>query len=142
MALAMISSETKCITCQANGTITAGDFVKAVANDDSVTSSGVSSFTGNEIKVERCDASGDEKYCIGIAGTAGSATNLIPVYTEGIFIVRAGEAIEAGEALQKADSSDYLEVEDIDAGEEHYQIGRALTSASAADAYIVMLLRS
>ena len=137
------------ITCYANGTITAGDFVKAIANDDSVTSSGLSSWAGNEIKVERCDAAGDEESCIGIAGDDASSGDLITVYNEGIFIVRAGEAIVAGTHIKKADSTDYLEVEEVDnAADTYYNagsggkpIGTALTSSSAADAYLIILLR-
>ena len=142
MAYNLISLETNGITCYANGTITAGDFVKAVANNDSVTSSGVSSFDGSaDIKIERADASGDEETVIGIAANAASSAGKVDVKTAGLFIVRAGEAIAAGKSLQKADSTDYLEVEVIDDGEEEFQIGKALTSASAADKYIVMLLR-
>lgn len=132
-------------TCYANGTITAGDFVKAVANNDSVTSSGASSFAGNEIKVERADASGDEYAVIGIAAEAATTGDLITVYHAGNFIVRAGEAVAAGYRVKKADSTDYLEVEVVDASTDTYgtggrPIGTALTSASTADAYIVMRL--
>ena len=140
---ALISKEVNPITCYANAGITVGDFVKAVANDDSVTSSGISSFAGNEIKVESADANTDYKTIIGIAGdSATAAGDRLPVYTEGIFIVRASEAIAAGASVQVAEqTSEEQQVESLDSSEADHKIGKALTSASAADAYIVMLLR-
>ena len=144
MALVLISPNTSVITgCVKSGeTVTAGNFVKADASsNDVVTSAGLSSYAATDIEISEADAATDYPYVIGIAGTDGSAGDCIPVYTEGIFIVRAGEAITAGAKLQKAESTDAAEVEALDSTYAEHEIGRALTGASAADKYIIMLLR-
>ena len=142
MALAHLQNDVETITCYCNAAVTAGDFVKVVANDDSVTSSGVSSFAGNEIKIEAADANTDYAYVIGIAGEDGSSTDLIKVHTEGLFIIKTSEAITAGVSVQVAEqNSEEDMVEALDSGEADHKVGKALTSASATDKYIVMLLR-
>lgn len=145
MALMQINLDPDAITCKANGTITAGDFVKTVSSDDVVTSSGISSFIPDDLLIERADASGDEGMVIGIAAEDASKGDFPAVYTQGLFIVRAGEGITAGYRVKKAASTDYLEIEEVNAATDTYSavhpIGIALTGASEADKYVVILLR-
>ena len=142
--LCMISAETSVITAKVatSETVTAGEFVKAETSSDVVDgSTGLSTYAGADILTSPCDANTDYPYTIGIVGCDGVATDLVPVYTEGLFIVRTEAAVTAGNALQKAESTDPAEVKALDSTYAEHMIGKALTTASAADKYIVMLLR-
>jgi len=126
-------------TAYADEAIDSGDLVKASGSDDVVTSDG--GYTTSDIHVSMCDASGDDQYCVGIAlEDASAAGDYITVSTEGLYIMRTSEGITPGEGVC-ANESDPQEVDMLDSGEEHFKIGTALTGASAADKYIIVLLR-
>lgn len=126
----------------ANATIDAGAFVKAVSSNDVVDTS-TSYYSASDIKVEEADdASGDYALVVGLAGNDVSTTgDWVQVYTRGVFIVRAGDAITAGSSVQVAEATDEYEIIALDSTYGEHKIGRALTAASAADAYVVLLLR-
>jgi len=123
-------------------------FVKTEASDDVCTSSAsagsLADFTPADILVSECDASGDENLCIGIAAYDASAGAPVTVYTQGLFMVRAGAGVTAGHLVQNVDGADPYEVADItdinNNAEEEEVIGRALTGTSAADKYLILLL--
>jgi len=142
MALMQINVDPDAITAYANESIDAGAFVKIVSDNDAVTSAGVSSYAADDIKVGVCDGATDYQTVIGIAAEDASSGEYLTVYTRGLFIVRAGEAITAGNAVQKAETTDAYEVENLDlaTGEAQYKVGRALTGASDADKYLIILL--
>jgi hypothetical protein len=139
----LVSAQTNVITGYVKTTaVTVGEFVVAEASDDSVdASTGISTYKASDIVVGPCDANTEYPYVIGIAGETGAVGGYIPVYTEGLFIVRTSAAVTAGAALQKAENTDAAEVCALDSTYAEHLIGKALTSASAADKYIVMLLR-
>ena len=142
MTLNMISAEAGCFTAYANAAIDAGAFVKSVSSNDVVTSSGLSTYVTEDIKVEEADdASTDYTIVIGLAGADAAAAAYLPVYTQGLFIVRAGEAVAVGGCVQVAEDTDEYEVDALDSTYGEHKIGRALTGASAADAYLIILLR-
>jgi len=141
MTLNLIQTKTNPITAYANGIIDKGAFVKSVSGDDVVTAA-MSSFAWSDIKVEEADdTSTDYKLVIGIAGNDASAAGVpIAVYTEGLFIVRASDAITVGNRVQMAESTDEYEVAALTTTRDN-KIGVALTGASATDAYLIILLR-
>ncbi len=129
-------------TAKATAAIVAGDLVKGVANDDSVGATGIASFKGDEIVVDVADANTDYQTIVGIAGADAAADALLPVWTEGIFIVQAAEAIAAGESIQHTEEASHeQQFAPLDSGEGDHKIGKALTSASTADTYFVALIR-
>jgi len=128
----------------ANTAVTAGAFVKAVSSND-VVSSSLSGYSADDIKVEDADdGSSDYITVVGIAGHAAAAGTYVSVYTKGLFIVRAGEGgglATAGGAIQVAEDTNQYEVDALDTTLSEHKIGRALTAASAADKYLIILLR-
>ena len=143
MALNLINVQGESFTAKADEAIAAGDFVKSTSSNDVVTSSGLSSYVADDVKVSKADASGDENLLVGIAADTIASGAFGTIYTEGLFIVRAGEAIATGSTIQKAESTDQLEVEVLDVATNGGQdrCGKALTGASAADQYLVILFR-
>lgn len=143
MALNLVNVEVESFTAKADEAISAGDFVKSTSSNDVVTSDGLSSLAADEIKVSKADASGDENLLVGIAADTIASGALGTIYTQGLFIVRSGEAVATGSTIQKAESTDQLEIEVLDAATDGGQnrIGKALTGSSAADKYQVIMLR-
>lgn len=128
-------------TAYADEALDSGDLVKSTSSEDVVTVSGVSSYATSDIHVSMCDAAGDDEICIGISlEDASAAGDYIPVATEGMYIMRSGEAIGTGKAVcpSEADPQEVMLVND---GEEEFKIGKALTGASAVNKYLIVLLR-
>ncbi len=141
MTIRQLSITAATIFGRANETLTAGDFVRPVSGDtDVVGSGGVSTFVWDDLDFERCDSGNDYPYCVGIVAEAASEEDLVTVFTEGLFIVRSGEAITPGSAIQKAESTDYAEVEGLDSTYAEHRIGRAISGTSDADKYLIIKL--
>ena len=129
------------LTAYADEAIDSGDLVKSTSSEDVVTTAGVSSYATADIHVSMVNAAGDDEICIGIAlEDASAAADYITVSTEGLYIMRAGGAIGTGKAVAptEADPQEVVVVADT---EEEFKIGKALTGASAADTYLIVLLR-
>jgi len=139
--LLLVADETSSYTAKASGAIDAGAFVRLGGASADVVSAATSSLKFGDIMISEAAINGDMSYIGGLSATAAATGEPVKVYTEGLFIVRAGEAIIAGQRLQKSESTDDFEVYALDTTVAEDAIGRALTAASAADQYIVMLLR-
>ena len=125
----------------ADEAITAGDLVKSTSSEDVVDDAGKSTYSESDIHVSMVDAAGDDELCVGIAlEDASAAGDYISVNTEGLYIMRSGEAIATGKAVAPSEA-DPQEVDLIDDGEEEFKIGKALTGASAENKYLIVLLR-
>ncbi|HEU04800.1 MAG TPA: DUF2190 family protein [Nitrosopumilus sp.] len=143
MALAQITDVGRTINAFAIETISAGMFVKGSANDDSVTSSGVASYAGDEIKVAKMDAAADDEFVVGIAMEDALSGEALTVVTEGLYVLPAQDAITAGNSISPSNDDDAFanSVTVTGDGEEEFKIGRALTSASASGTFIIAHLR-
>ena len=129
------------LTAYADEAIDSGDLVKASnATDDVVTSAGVSSYATSDIHVSMCNAAGDNLLCVGIAlEDASAAADYITVATDGLYIMRASAAIAEGVSVAFANSTDPQEI--VTTTTALTGIGKSLTGASAADTYLIVLLR-
>jgi len=141
--LFMLNLDGSALTCLANDTIEAGEFVRPLSTmTDKVTSAGVSSFVPADLTVEVCDAATDYPYVIGIAAEGATTGEYFTVYTEGLFIVQSSETITPGRAVQfteTATEEDHVDMID-DAAYAGDEIGRALTGASADAKYLLIKL--
>ena len=131
--------------------ISAGWFVRTSqgtsAEADVVTSMGISSLDKGDIKIQSIETTAAI-----MSSTIGIALEDIPsgsygtFATEGIFIVKTGEAIEGGAPITALESAANASSKNVvmfcTPGEimSGAQIGRALTSASAAGKFIVAKL--
>ena len=142
MTLHLVQENIGQITCRANDTISAGEFVLPLStNTDVVTSAGMSSFAVSDLTVEAADATANHAYVIGIAAEDATSGEYFTVYTEGIFIMKANETVVPGAAVQKSETdAEDDQIDALDAGAGQHRIGVALTGASAADAYCVVKL--
>ena len=141
MTLNMLNISADAFTAIAGESLDAGAFVKSTSSNDVVTSSGASSFAASDIQVMLCnDASSDYISVVGIAGNDCASGEYVTVFTRGLFIVRSGEAVATGYAVQVAEDTDEYEVDAFDATAGEHLIGKALTGASAADKYLVIIL--
>ena len=140
--LLLVSDEASSFTAKASGaSVSGGAFVYCVSGE-TIGSADLSAYKFGDILVENADdASDDYKTVVGIAANDAATNGAVKVYTEGLFIVRAGEGITPGARLTLAEDTDQWEVDVCDNDDERYQIGKSLTACNAADDYIVMLLR-
>jgi len=137
--LYVIHPPTRTFTGTAKETITVGDFVKATDNDDAVAAT--SGYAPDDIYLYKCNASGDDQLCVGIALTAASTGGYLGVAMNGVFVVKSGGDIGAGIACQQDDSGNSpAGVKATVDTEEEYTIGKTLTSASADGKYMVFAL--
>lgn len=125
-------------------TINAGELVAAYNNQDAVTSK--ANLADNDLQVQTMNTL-LEHTCVGIAletmtTAAAPATAYGAISTKGLFILRAGALSTAGWHITPMGGVDAAEVRTL--YEIHtsasWVIGRALTGATAADAYIVAIL--
>ena len=121
-------------------TINAGELVAAYNNQDAVTSK--ANLADNDLQVQNMDTLLCYE-CVGIAletmtTAATPATAYGAISTRGIYILRAGLLSTAGIHIAPRGGPDPAEVVTSDTAS--WWIGRALTGASAADAYIVAIL--
>ncbi len=129
------------ITAQATSHIDAGDLVLAIGQtDDVVTSSGKSSLADSDIHVDARLTSALETACIGIALTDAETNEYLSVAMNGLYIMKAEEAIVAGESIWSSNKTP----QSLAAGATSCitKIGKALTSASASNKYIVVALHA
>lgn len=129
--------------------ISAGWFVRASAGTtaDTVTSEGVASLGKGDITISSVETTGAiMSSTIGIALEDIASGSYGTFATEGLFIVRTGEAIEGGAPITALESAAHASSKNVvmkcDAGVlmSFGQIGRAITSASAAGKFIVAKL--
>ena len=125
-------------------TINAGELVAAYNNQDAVTSK--ANLADTDLQIQTMNTL-TEMFCVGIAlETIGTATvTTQPPYgavsTRGLYILRAGALSTAGVAITPIGGVDPAEVRTVYAyTSASWIIGRALTGASAADAYMVCIL--
>lgn len=138
----MLNLDASAITCLANDTIEAGEFVLPLTTmTDRVTSAGISSFTPDDLTVEVADNAANYPYVIGIAAEGATSGEYFTVYTDGLFIVEASETIVPGSAVQFTEtSSEETHVDAFDAGAGEHRIGKALTGASADGTWLLIKL--
>lgn len=137
--LHMVHPPSRVFTGVSQGTITAGMFVKGIDNDDAV--SAESGYAPVDIKVDVCDAAGDDELCLGIALTDAASGVYVGVAMDGVFVVKSSGDLGAGIALQQDDSgSSPASVKAVGDGEEEYKIAKSLTSASDDAKYMVIAL--
>jgi len=151
MTITIITPEPTVISAyvKASETVAAGDFVKADASSSNVVdSTGMSMYATADIQVSACDAATDYQVVIGLAAADSTGSTYIPVYTEGIFILKATAAITAGYKIQVSETASQPQqvenvgnVGDTGAYNAEHCVGIALTGTSAADKYIVALIR-
>jgi len=115
-------------------TITAGDFVKTVGTE--ITETGT---IMDKLLVSPADASGDEALIVGVALKGGTAGDIIPIATQGIFRMIANAAITAGYMLSQTANAASMKVTHAVAGDR--QIGIALTTCNAQNDYVLVKLQ-
>lgn len=123
-------------------TINAGELVAAYNNTDAVTSK--ANLADNDLQVQTMNTL-LEQSCVGIAletmtTAATPATVYGPIGTRGLYILRAGALGTAGYHIEPMGGPDPAEVRTVLYSSASWWIGRALTGATAADAYIVAIL--
>ena len=125
-------------------TINAGELVAAYNNQDVCTSK--SNLSDADLGVQTMNTL-TEHICVGIAmetmtTAATPATAYGAIASRGLFILRAGALSTAGWWITPMGGPDAAEVRTIweIATSASWVIGRALTGATAADAYIVAIL--
>lgn len=120
--------------------VVSGDIVAAsqgdTTNSDAVTSSGKSSYTYNDITIEQCITALYEA-AVGIALEGANTSNAIAVSPSGMYIVRVSAAVSAGAPIG-ASGTDPAEFARVNTSS--WTLGKALTTGSAANSYIVALL--
>ena len=117
--------------------VSAGDLLGGYNNQD-VTATGKAALADSDIQVQAMNTA-LEDMCVGIACEDCDTTAYTAVATRGLFILRAGAISTAGVHLIPLGGVDDAEVRTSTASVSWF-IGRALTGASAADAYIVAIL--
>jgi hypothetical protein len=136
--MAYFVTEGRYFTATASETITAGDFVKAL----SVTGvTDTSSLLENYTYVMKSDAAGDENLTVGIAVESGTVGSKIGVATEGLYLVKAGAAVTAGQpfkAFAAAGSADAAS-DPVAAAGSWEAIGRSLNDAQANEYFFGVL---
>jgi hypothetical protein len=118
---------------------TAGCLLIATNHQDAVTSSGKSSLADNDIWVQTMETL-TECQCVGIATEDCATTGYVGVSTKGLYIMRAGAISTAGYKIVPCGGTDKSEIKTYMGASSSWYIGKALTGASAADAYMVCLL--
>lgn len=123
---------------EANG-IDAGNFVKPSGSTEATTTTYKRPVANSLILVSDCDANGDEALVCGIA-LDDQATNgqTVSVATQGIFLFQASAAVTQGNAVCQVASAASFKVKQAEAGGR--PIGIALTSCSAGDEYVLVLV--
>lgn len=142
MALFQLALDNVTYTAFATETISGGQFVKSVAGNDVVTSTGTSSLADGELAVGLMDASTDDQLVVGLALETATSGAPITIATRGMYIVPAQEALTAGVPVSPSSATDAFanSVEGVNDGEEEFQIGRVLTGASASGQYVLLSL--
>lgn len=118
-------------------TINAGELVAAYNNTDAVTSK--ANLADSDIQIQTMNTL-LEQSCVGIALETAANTAYTPVSTRGLYIIRAGALSTAGYHIEPMGGPDAAEVRTILYSSASWWVGRALTGATAADAYIVAIL--
>ena len=123
-------------------TINAGELVAAYNNTDAVTSK--ANLADNDLQVQTMNTL-LEQSCVGIAmetmtTAAAPATAYGAIASKGLFILRAGALSTAGLHIEPMGGPDAAEVRTVLYSSASWWVGRALTGATAADAYIVAIL--
>ena len=126
--------------------ISAGWFVRASESctADVVTSAGLSSYDPKgDIKIQACDAAADSSFCIGVALEDIPSGSYGSIAMDGVYLFRTGEAVNAGARVEKFIQTNSQNcVGNLSAGaDDANTIGVALTSASAAEKFVVVRLR-
>ena len=147
IGLNIVQLDPSSFTAKCTAALNAGEFVKPDnATIDVVSSTGMKSLADGDITIDACDATADGLLVVGIAAETGAANDYIAVYTEGIFILEASEAIAVGNRIQKsinnASEDNYAGVLDVAAASDiPRKIGIALTTANAAGSWFVAMVR-
>ncbi|MBW1975927.1 MAG: DUF2190 family protein [Deltaproteobacteria bacterium] len=140
----MISDDVTSFTAYAQETISGGQFVKAVSDNDVIEAGSVAAYAASDIAVAKMDAGADNELVVGIALETATSGNSITVGTKGIYILPAGaDAIGVGKALMPgSDTTAFANTVQLVAdGNEEFKVGKALTGASASGKYIAALVR-
>lgn len=114
-----------------------GELVAGYNNQD-VTTTGKAGLADGDIQIQQLDTL-LEDCCVGIALEDISTTGYVAVATRGLYILRAGAISTAGIHIAPRGGLDNAEVI-TNTSSSSWWIGKALTGASAADAYIVAIL--
>lgn len=131
----MLSDDGKTFSAKANAAITAGDIVRNVSSDDEILAMNKSSYALDDICVQQSGSNYENIVC-GVALEDAASGDTLAIQTRGVFLFE-GDNVTAGAKV----SARGLQVEELTAGSEgFYNIGRALTGTSNADAkYLVVL---
>jgi len=144
--LLQINLDNSTFTGWAVEAITAGMLVSA-GSDANLNSNTVTTSTANladgELIVKKMDASTDDALCVGIALETVASGNSVAIATQGIYILAAQGELNPGVAVSPTNATDAFanSVVGVQDGEEEFQIGKALTGASASGNYVVVSLK-
>lgn len=131
-------TEGRHFTATASETITAGDFVKALSYAGATaTSANIDDYAW----VLASNAAGDENLTVGIAESSATVGSKISVATEGLFLIKAGGGVTAGnpfKAFAVAGSADAASNPVAGAGSWE-AIGRSLNDAVANEYFFGVL---
>jgi len=106
-----------------------------------------------QVWLQLCNATGDQKTCIGVTTIAGSVGDKIAVATEGIYLFKAAAAVDAGRPIQPdatdpravieagslictGSTKELADVDDVHSGK---RVGYALHSAGSEEYVFVKL---
>ena len=124
-------------------TISGGQFVKPLSQNDVVGAGGLAStLVDAELSVQLMDAAADDELVVGLALTTATSGNPITIATRGQYILQAQAAITAGGSVSPSNVIDafansVLATADT---EEEFKVGKALTGASASGMYLLVNL--
>ena len=141
--LQMISDDIQSFTAYAQETISGGQFVKGVSDNDVVAGGSVAAYISSDIAAAKIDTGTDGELVIGIALETATSGNPITIGTEGLYVLAAANAaIAVGKAIQPgSDTTSFANtVQVVEDGNEEFAIGKALTGASASGKYIIALI--
>lgn len=139
----MISDDVQSFTAIAQNTISGGQLVKGVSNNDVVEAGSVAAFIAEDVVVATAATSTDDELIVGVALETATSGNTITVGTEGLFILAAQDTVGVGKAISASNDNDAFcnSVTVVTDAEEEFKIGKALTGASASGKYLVCLIR-
>lgn len=126
----------------ASGSVVQGDWVFAyqTATDDMFAAARNDAYTAGSFAVQQLTTGGaTDGQVVGIALNNAASGDTVSVAHEGLFIGRAGGGVTAGLKVVTL-GDDGLQDVQLDASGQGYDVGRALTGASAAGKYVLFRL--
>jgi len=126
----------------ASGSVVQGDWVFAyqTATDDLYNEARTDAYTAGSFAVQQLIlGGGTDGQVVGIALNNAASGDTVSVAHEGLFIGKAGGTVTAGLAVCTLGDDGIQDIQ-LDASGQGFQVGRALTGASAAAKYVLFRL--